>query len=56
MKDRAAGIIRISPTEKKELDFMEGKNYTYGMMGKKGFDAKKARVDGAPETKSCWQM
>ncbi|MEW6109501.1 MAG: glucose-6-phosphate isomerase [Nitrospirota bacterium] len=32
----------------------EGKNYTYGMMGKKGFSSKKNEVEKAREKKVCW--
>ncbi len=31
----------------------EGKNFTYGMMGKKGFEAKKEEVEKAREKKAC---
>ncbi len=34
----------------------EGKNFTYGMMGKKGFEAKKEEVEKAREKKACWRV
>lgn len=34
----------------------EGKNLTYGMMGKKGFDQKKQEVLKAREKKICWTL
>lgn len=34
----------------------EGKNFTYGMMGKKGFEAKKEEVEKAREKKACWKV
>jgi len=34
----------------------EGKNFTYGMMGKKGFEAKKEEVEKAREKKMCWKV
>ncbi|KAF0146474.1 MAG: glucose-6-phosphate isomerase [Nitrospirae bacterium] len=34
----------------------EGKNFTYGMMGKKGFEAKKEEVEKAREKKMCWRV
>ncbi|NOY65396.1 MAG: glucose-6-phosphate isomerase [Nitrospirae bacterium] len=34
----------------------EGKNFTYGMMGKKGFDKKRQEVEEAREKKLCWTV
>ncbi len=34
----------------------EGKNFTYGIMGKKGFEAKKEEVEKAREKKMCWRV
>ncbi len=34
----------------------EGKNFTYGMMGKKGFDKKRLEVEEAREKKLCWTV
>jgi len=34
----------------------EGKNFTYGMMGKKGYEAKKEEVEKAREKKMCWKV
>lgn len=46
-------LLGINPFNQPGVE--EGKNYTYGMMGKKGFDSKKAELEGAREDKSCWQ-
>jgi glucose-6-phosphate isomerase len=34
----------------------EGKNFTYGMMGKKGFDGKREEVEKAREKKVCYRL
>jgi glucose-6-phosphate isomerase len=34
----------------------EGKNFTYGMMGKKGFDGKREEVERAREKKVCFKL
>jgi glucose-6-phosphate isomerase len=34
----------------------EGKNFTYGMMGKKGFDQKREEVEKAREKKVCYRL
>ena len=34
----------------------EGKNFTYGMMGKKGYEAKKEEVEKAKAKKMCWKV
>jgi glucose-6-phosphate isomerase len=34
----------------------EGKNFTYGMMGKKGFDEKRKEVEKAREKKVCYRL
>jgi glucose-6-phosphate isomerase len=34
----------------------EGKKYTYGMMGKKGFDSKKSEVEEERQKKACWKL
>jgi len=34
----------------------EGKKYTFGMMGKKGFDVQKTEVEEAREKKVCWRI
>ncbi len=34
----------------------EGKNFTYGMMGKKGFDQKREEVEKAREKKICYRL
>ena len=46
-------LLGINPFNQPGVE--EGKNYTYGMMGKKGFDSKKAEVGEARKDKSCWQ-
>ncbi len=47
-------LLGINPFNQPGVE--EGKNFTYGMMGKKGFDSKKAEVQEAREGKSSWQM
>ncbi len=47
-------MLGINPFNQPGVE--EGKNYTYGMMGKKGFDSKKAEVEEARKGKSRWQM
>ncbi len=34
----------------------EGKNFTYGVMGRKGYEAKKEEVIKAREKKMCWRI
>lgn len=34
----------------------EGKNFTYGMMGRKGYEAKREEVEKAREKKACWRV
>lgn len=34
----------------------EGKNFTYGMMGKKGFEAKRLEVEKEREKKACYRV
>ncbi|GFP29044.1 hypothetical protein HKBW3S33_02460, partial [Candidatus Hakubella thermalkaliphila] len=34
----------------------EGKNFTYGMMGKKGYDEKRMEVETARAKKTCWRV
>lgn len=34
----------------------EGKNLTYGMMGRKGYEAEREEVERAREKKSCWKI
>jgi glucose-6-phosphate isomerase len=47
-------LLGINPFNQPGVE--EGKNFTYGMMGKKGFDSKKAEVEEARKDKACWQM
>jgi glucose-6-phosphate isomerase len=34
----------------------EGKNFTYGMMGREGYEEKRVEVEKAREKKSCWVL
>jgi hypothetical protein len=34
----------------------EGKNFTYGMMGRKGYEEKKEEVKKARENKTSWRL
>ena len=47
-------LLGINPFNQPGVE--EGKNFTYGMMGKKGFDAKKAEVEEARGNKARWQI
>jgi glucose-6-phosphate isomerase len=47
-------LLGINPFNQPGVE--EGKNFTYGMMGKKGFDAKRAEVEKAREDKARWQI
>jgi glucose-6-phosphate isomerase len=47
-------LLGINPFNQPGVE--EGKNFTYGMMGKKGFEAKKAEVEGAREDKARWRI
>ena len=47
-------LLGINPFNQPGVE--EGKNFTYGMMGKKGFEAKREEVEKAREDKACWQI
>jgi glucose-6-phosphate isomerase len=47
-------MLGINPFNQPGVE--EGKGYTYGMMGKKGFDSKKTEVQEARGDKPCWQI
>jgi glucose-6-phosphate isomerase len=47
-------LMGINPFNQPGVE--EGKNLTYGMMGKKGFDVKKEDVEKAREGKACWNL
>lgn len=47
-------VLGINPFNQPGVE--EGKNFTYGMMGKKGYDEKRQEVEAAREKKSCWQI
>ena len=47
-------LMKINPFNQPSVE--EGKNYTYGMMGKKGFDSKKLEVEKARAKKVCWKI
>ncbi|MBI5639287.1 MAG: glucose-6-phosphate isomerase [Nitrospirae bacterium] len=47
-------LMKINPFNQPGVE--EGKNFTYGMMGKKGFETKKSEVEEAREKKACWKI
>jgi len=47
-------LYGISPFNQPGVE--EGKNFIYGMMGKKGFEEKKSEVEKAREKKMCWRV
>jgi glucose-6-phosphate isomerase len=47
-------LYNINPFNQHGVE--EGKNFTYGMMGKKGFEAKREEVEKAREKKMCWRV
>jgi glucose-6-phosphate isomerase len=47
-------LLGINPFNQPGVE--EGKNFTYGMMGKKGFEGKKDEVEKARENKARWQV
>lgn len=46
-------LYRINPFNQPGVE--EGKNLTYGMMGKKGFEAKKKEVEDYREKRGKWR-
>ncbi len=47
-------LLGINPFNQPGVE--EGKNFTYGMMGKKGYDAKRQEVEAARQKKPCWEV
>lgn len=47
-------LIGINPFNQPGVE--EGKNFTYGMMGKKGFENKRQEVEASRERKTCWEL
>lgn len=47
-------LMGINPFDQPGVE--EGKNYTYGMMGKKGFDLQRAEVEKARGNKTRWNI
>jgi len=47
-------LYGINPFDQPAVE--EGKNFTYGMMGRKGFEAKKAEVEKARKDKKRWKV
>jgi len=47
-------LLGIDPFNQPGVE--ESKNYTYGMMGKKGFDSKITELQQAREKKACWNV
>ncbi len=47
-------LLGINPFNQPGVE--EGKNFTYGMMGKKGFAPKRHEVEQAREKKLCWKI
>lgn len=47
-------LMGINPFNQPGVE--EGKNFTYGMMGKNGFESKKTEVEQAREKKACWKI
>ena len=47
-------LMGINPFDQPGVE--ESKRYTYGMMGKKGFDAQVADIALAREKKVCWNI
>jgi len=47
-------LLGINPFNQPGVE--EGKNFTYGMMGKKGYEEKRQEVDAARQKKSCWEL
>lgn len=47
-------LYRVNPFNQPGVE--EGKNLTYGMMGKKGYEAKRKEVEEARGKKICWRI
>lgn len=47
-------LLGVNPFNQPGVE--EGKNFTYGMMGKKGYEEKRTEVEDAREKKVCWMV
>jgi glucose-6-phosphate isomerase len=47
-------LMKINPFDQPGVE--EGKNLTYGMMGKRGFEAKKKEVEGHRKKRGKWRV
>ncbi len=47
-------LYGINPFDQPAVE--EGKRFTYGMMGRPGFESKKAEVQEARQKKACWRV
>lgn len=47
-------LYGINPFDQPAVE--EGKNFTYGMMGRKGFETKKLEVEKERQKKTCWEV
>ena len=47
-------LMKINPFDQPGVE--EGKNLTYGMMGKKGFEAKKREVEEHRKKRGKWRV
>ncbi len=47
-------LLGVNPFNQPGVE--EGKNFTYGMMGKKGFEEMRKEVEAAREKKVCWKI
>ncbi|HDH02223.1 MAG TPA: glucose-6-phosphate isomerase [Nitrospirae bacterium] len=47
-------LLGVNPFNQPGVE--EGKNLTYGMMGKKGFEERRIEVESAREKKLCWRV
>jgi glucose-6-phosphate isomerase len=50
----AGFLYGVNPFNQPSVE--EGKNFTYGMMGREGFESKKAEVEQARQKKVCWRL
>ncbi len=50
----AGALFEVNPFDQPGVE--EGKNFTYGMMGKKGFEEKKKEVDEYRKKKGKWKI
>ncbi|GBE02601.1 glucose-6-phosphate isomerase [bacterium BMS3Bbin06] len=47
-------LLGINPFNQPGVE--KGKNFTYGVMGKKGYEEKRIEVEKAREKKTCWEV